>query len=122
MHIHSRAINYFVQNSKGVFMWQNKVSLTGRGSSTGEEVELPSGDTITKFRVVVPRDKPVTKTTIDTIDCVAFKAGVQSKIMKLETDDVVEIEGALRRRFWQTGSGSASRVEVEVATLKSVKI
>ncbi|MEY4493506.1 MAG: hypothetical protein RL355_855 [Actinomycetota bacterium] len=122
MHIHSRAINYFVQNSKGVFMWQNKVSLTGRVSSTGEEVELPSGDTITKFRVVVPRDKPVTKTTIDTIDCVAFKAGVQSKIMKLETDDVVEIEGALRRRFWQTGSGSASRVEVEVATLKSVKI
>jgi single-strand DNA-binding protein len=42
--------------------------------------------------------------------------------MKLDTDDVVEIEGALRRRFWQTGSGSASRVEVEVATLKSVKI
>ncbi|MEY4312454.1 MAG: hypothetical protein RLZZ571_1224 [Actinomycetota bacterium] len=103
-------------------MWQNKFLLTGRVSSTGEEVELPSGDKLTKFRVVVPRDKPVTKTTIDTIDCVAFKAGVQSKIMKLDTDDVVEIEGALRRRFWQTGSGSASRVEVEVATLKSVKI
>ena len=103
-------------------MWQNKVILTGRISSTGQEVELPSGDTLTKFRVVVPRDKPVTRTVIDTIDCVAFKAGVQSKVMKLENDDVVEIEGVLRRRFWQTASGTASRVEVEVAALKIVKI
>ena len=103
-------------------MWKNKVLLTGRVSSTGEEVELPSGDTLTRFRVVVPRDKPVTRTTIDTIDCVAFKKNVQSKVMQLENEDVVEIEGALRRRFWQTGSGTASRVEVEVATLKSVKI
>ena len=102
-------------------MFQNSVTLVGRVSSSGESVELPSGDTLTRFRVVVPRDKPVTKTTIDAIDCVTFKPALQAKVMKLQVDDTVEIQGALRRRFWQTGGGSASRVEVEVNSLKQVR-
>ena len=28
------------------------------------------------------------------------------------TGDVVEVEGALQRRFWRTGAGTASRYEV----------
>lgn len=102
-------------------MFQNSVTLVGRVSSTGEVVELPSGDRLTRFRIVVPRVKPVTKTTVDAIDCVSFKSNVQAKIMKLQLDDTVEINGELRRRFWQTGSGVASRVEVEVSSLKPVK-
>lgn len=102
-------------------MWQNSVNLVARVTSTAEEVELPSGDTLTKFRVVVPREKPITRTTIDTIDCVAFKSAIQARALKLELDDVVQIEGCLRRRFWQTGSGTASRIEVEVLSLKLVK-
>ena len=101
--------------------WANEVALVARVSSSGEVVELPSGDTLTRFRVVVPREKPVTKTTIDTIDCVSFKKQIQNRALKLAVDDVVEIQGALRRRFWQTGAGVASRMEVEVSDLKVVK-
>ena len=103
-------------------MWKNQVELVARVTSTGEQIELPRGDTLTKFRVVVPRDKPVTKATIDTIDCVAFKEAIQNKVLKLEVDQVVELAGQLRRRFWQTGSGAASRVEVEVTSLKTVRL
>ena len=99
-------------------MWTNSVFLIGRVTGTGEEVELPSGDLLTKFRVVVPREKPETKVVVDTIDCVAFKPAIQKKIMKLELEDVVEIEGSLRRRFWQGATGVASKVEVEVSSLK----
>ena len=102
-------------------MWTNSVLLVGRVTGTGEEVELPSGDLLTKFRVVVPREKPETKVVVDTIDCVAFKPAIQKKIMKLELEDVVEIEGSLRRRFWQGATGVASKVEVEVSSLKIMK-
>ena len=102
-------------------MWTNSVLLVGRITGTGEEVELPSGDLLTKFRVVVPREKPETKVVVDTIDCVAFKPAIQKKIMKLELEDVVEIEGSLRRRFWQGATGVASKVEVEVSSLKHVR-
>lgn len=102
-------------------MWTNSVLIVGRVTGTGEVVELPSGNILTKFRVVVPREKPETKAVVDTIDCVAFKPGVQKKVMKLELEDVVEIEGSLRRRFWQGATGVASKVEVEVTSLKHFK-
>lgn len=98
-------------------MWNNYVEITGRVTSVGEQIELPSGDVLTRFRVVIPREKPTTKATVDTIDCVSFKAGVSKKAMKLSEGEVVELQGQLRRRFWQTGSGVASRMEVEVSTL-----
>ena len=102
-------------------MWTNSVLIVGRVTGTGQEVELPSGDILTKFRVVVPREKPETKAVVDNIDCVAFKPTVQKKVMKLELEDVVEIEGSLRRRFWQGATGVASKVEVEVTSLKHFK-
>jgi single-strand DNA-binding protein len=101
--------------------WENAVTLVARVTTEAEQFELPSGDTLMKFRVVVPRHKPVTKATVDTIDCVAFKPVVQRKSATLEIGDIVEITGELRRRFWKTGAGVASRMEVEVSKITSVK-
>lgn len=101
--------------------WENAVTLVARVTSEAEPFELPSGDTLMKFRVVVPRHKPVTKATVDTIDCVAFKPVVQRKAGNLAIGDVVEVTGALRRRFWKTGVGVASRMEVEVSKITNVR-
>ncbi len=102
--------------------WVNVVSIIGRVTSEAEFRELPSGETLAKFRVVIPRRSPQTKTTVDTIDCVAFKSTIQRKAQALGVGQVVEISGALRRQFWKTGAGVASRVEVEVTNLKALKI
>jgi len=101
--------------------WQNSVLLVGRVTSEAEEIVLPSGETLVRFRIVVPRDKPITKTTVDTIDCVTFKALSQRKARGLAVGDIVEINGELRRRFWKSGAGVASRVEVEISSLKGLK-
>jgi single-strand DNA-binding protein len=101
--------------------WENAVTLVARVTSEAEPFELPSGDTLMKFRVVVPRHKPVTKATVDTIDCVAFKPAAQRKSANLEIGDIVEITGELRRRFWKTGAGVASRMEVEVSKITNVR-
>jgi single-strand DNA-binding protein len=52
---------------------------------------------------------------------VAFKPVAQRKSATLAVGDIVEITGELRRRFWKTGAGVASRTEVEVSKITLVK-
>ena len=101
--------------------WQNDVFLTGRVTSEGELVEMPSGEALIRFRIVVPRHKPTTKTTVDTIDCVSFKPAIHRNVAKLEIGDIVTLTGTVRRRFWKAGPSVASRVEIEVQTVKKVR-
>lgn len=58
--------------------WANEVRLVGRVSADPDEREMPSGDTVVLFRLVVPRDAPTTAgsrgASLDTID-VACWAG-----------------------------------------------
>lgn len=97
---------------------QNCVSLIGRVSSAPLERELPSGDTIITFRIVLARGpSPMTKRsrqTSDWVDCVVWGSRVRRSAKTWRVDDVVEVEGALRRRFFRTRDGASTRVEVEV--------
>jgi len=105
---------------------RNEVLLVGRVPAPPEQRELPSGDVLVTWRVVVgrpPGRRPpegVRPTTVDTLDCVAWTASARRAASALSADDVVEVSGALRRRFWRAGTGAASRCEVEVATVRRV--
>ncbi len=98
---------------------RNEVALTGRVSACPQARELPSGDVLMTFRLIVDRDPPSAgrqpgRRQVDTIDCAVWTARAQRAVRSWQPDDVVEIEGALRRRFRRTPGGSISRVEVEV--------
>ena len=104
---------------------RNEVLLVGRVSGTPQERELPSGDVLVAWRVVVDRPpgrRPTTgrSPTIDTVDCVAWSGAVRRTARGLGDGDVVSLQGALRRRFWRAGPGAASRTEVEVESLRRV--
>lgn len=95
---------------------RNEVHLVGRLAGARDRV-LPSGDRLLAFRLVVPRCSPPRPgPTVDTIDCVGRADTVRADVLKWASGDLVGVEGALRRRFWRTGAGLASRYEVEVAT------
>jgi len=103
----------------------NEVALVGRVSAAPEERELPSGDLLVSWRVIV--DRPPQRRAapaggrapvVDTVDCVAFGAAVRRTARGLAAGDVVRVEGALRRRFWRSGGGASSRTEVEVAAIR----
>jgi single-strand DNA-binding protein len=96
---------------------RNEIVIVGRVTSPPEERELPSGDVVRSWRVTVDREEG----SHDVIDCTAWTARLQRSVSGWAKGDVVEVAGALRRRFWRTPSGPvASRCEVEVLRAKRV--
>jgi len=104
---------------------RNEVVLTGRLSVDPVSRELPSGDAITTFRVVVRRGEATrsdrARAGVDALDCVAWTGRVRRTVQGWAAGDVVEVHGSLRRRFYRVGSGAQSRVEVEVTRARRVR-
>ncbi len=101
----------------------NEVVLVGRVAAAASSRTLPSGDELVTWRLVVDRPPPDTTAggkpvTIDTVDCVAWRAGVRRAAAAWAVGDIVRVEGALRRRFWRSPTGPASRYEVEARTVR----
>jgi single-strand DNA-binding protein len=100
----------------------NEVHLLGRLAATPVHRELPSGDLLVQFRLVVDRT-PLGRNrqgqagrgpTIDTLDCAAWRKDVQRVMAGAQPGDLIDVSGSLRRRFWRAATGAASRTEVEV--------
>ncbi len=102
----------------------NDVRLVGRLSAEPELREMPSGDVMMSFRLVVERapaarkKAPPRSPTVDTLDCTAWRKDVQRSLRAAVPGDVLELTGALRRRFWRSATGPSSRTEIEVTGLR----
>lgn len=101
----------------------NEVVLVGRVAAPATEKALPSGDELVVWRLVVdrrPAESPPggRAVTIDTVDCVAWRPTVRRAAALWSTGDIVRVEGSLRRRFWRSPTGPASRYEVEARAVK----
>ncbi len=94
----------------------NQVRLTGTVADRPQLRVLPSGDEVVTVRLVVRRPPSVRRNapTVDTVDCAAWRAGARRTVSGWAAGERVAVEGALRRRFWRSPSGPASRYEVEV--------
>lgn len=93
----------------------NHCTFDGRLSGTPEERQLPSGDAIVIFRIVVPREG---EQRIDTIDCVVTSARLRRRVAAVPDGTLLHVEGALRRRFWRGPAGIASRYEVAASVVR----
>lgn len=102
----------------------NEVRLTGRVTSGPEERTLPSGDVIVTFRMSMGRSPTPgsrgSRQRSDWVDCVAFGGRARHTVGSWQPGDRVSVEGALRRRFYRAGDGSATRLELEV--LKATRV
>ena len=104
----------------------NEVLLRGRLSGAPEERVLPSGDTMWTFRVVVgrPPEPPAAgarRARVDTLECAVWSGRVKRSVPTWHDGDVVEVSGALRRRFFKSAGATVSRVEVDVARGKVIR-
>ncbi|MCW2796418.1 single-stranded DNA-binding protein [Nocardioides sp.] len=105
-----------VGSASGSGLGGNAVRLVGRISQPPEQRVLPSGDTMWTFRVVVPRTGPPgrSRQTVDALECTVWAGRIRRSVATWGVDDVVEVTGALRRRFFRASGSAVSRVEVEV--------
>jgi single-strand DNA-binding protein len=106
----------------------NDVRLVGRLSAAPATVELPSGDTLMTFRVSV--DRRARKATsaagtprqrVDSVPCTAWSSRARRSVATWRGGDLVEVQGAVRCRFYQAGGATRSRVEVEVASARIIR-
>jgi len=88
----------------------NDLLLRGRVSAGATTKELPSGDKVVEFRLIVTREN---REGVDTLDIAAWSAKSRKTALSLAPDEWVEISGAIHRRFWQSPGGLASRWQVE---------
>lgn len=95
----------------------SEVRLRGRLSGAAA-VELPSGDEVVTFRIVVDRPArqrgPSGRVRVDALECIAWSAATRRRLLSWSDGDVIEVEGWLQRRFWRAGASPASRTEVVV--------
>lgn len=100
----------------------NKVALVGRLSGEPKEKVLPSGSKVVEFRLVVERDKNQSGSNqlVDTIDIATWSAIGRKSALKLDENAWISVNGAIRRRFWQSPTGLTSRWQVEASEIKSI--
>jgi single-strand DNA-binding protein len=104
----------------------NDVFLRGRISTAPTVRSLPSGDSVLTFRLVVRREQPSPMTresrqVSDWVDCSVWGGRVRASATGWCEGDEVSVRGALRRRFYRTPAGSATRLEVEVLSGKRLR-
>lgn len=105
----------------------NVVRLEGRVTAEPETRELPSGDAVCVCRVSVRRERSRTlpsgrkAPSVDVIELAAWTARSRRSMAAWSVGDHVGVEGSIRRRFYQAGGRTASRVEVEVSSARRLR-
>ena len=95
----------------------NDVLLRGRVSAQATEKELPSGDKVVEFRLIVTR---LGSSGVDTLDIAAWNSKLRRQAIALKDDEWIEISGAIHRRFWKVATGVASRWQVEAVAITKI--
>lgn len=95
----------------------NDLLLRGRVSQEAIEKELPSGDKVVEFRLIVTRDK---RSGVDTLDIGSWSAKARKMALSLKADEWVEVAGSIHRRFWSAPTGLASRWQVEAVEISRI--
>lgn len=109
---------------------RNEVRLLGRLGVGVRELTMPSGDRVNSFHLVVSRpprskreqERRPREPTVDTLACAAWSSRCRRSVSAAQPGDLLEVEGALRRRFRRSAAGSpVSFYEIEVASVRRVR-
>jgi single-strand DNA-binding protein len=87
----------------------NDLLLRGRVSAPAVEKELPSGDKVVEFRLIVSRAE---RGGVDTLDVAAWSSKMRRSALTLKEGEWVEITGAIHRRFLSGPAGVSTRWQV----------
>lgn len=105
------------EESESVDYSLNDCLFRGRVSAPATNRELPSGDKIVEFRLIITREG---RDGVDTLDIAAWSSKVRRSALSLKAGEWVEIAGAVHRRFWKGPAGLASRWQIEAISITRI--
>ena len=103
-----------VSDEEKIDLSLNDLLLRGRVSAPATVKELPSGDKVVEFRLIVSR---LERDGVDTLDIAAWSGKMRKTALSLKSDEWIEVSGSVHRRFWQSPAGLASRWQIEAAEI-----
>jgi single-strand DNA-binding protein len=92
----------------------NDCLLRGRVSAEATDRELPSGEHVVEFRLIVAREE---RKGVDTLDIAAWSPKTRRTALSLKAGEWVEVAGSVNRRFWQGPAGLASRWQIQAESI-----
>jgi single-strand DNA-binding protein len=57
---------------------------------------------------------------VDTIDVAVWGARNRKMVLKFDQNSWIEVKGSIRRRFWHSPGGLASRWQVEASEISAI--
>ncbi|WP_219465986.1 single-stranded DNA-binding protein [Nonomuraea rhizosphaerae] len=102
-------------------MDRNEVVLVGRLSAAPEDKPMPSGATLTKWRLIVRRAAHNRRagTATDVIPCATFDPETAAFVRGLKPRETMEVKGAFRCHIYGPTAAKIWRYEVEVTFAKA---
>ena len=92
----------------------NDCLLRGRVSAQATDRELPSGEHVAEFRLIITRQE---REGVDTLDIASWSAKCRRTALSLKPGEWVEVSGSVNRRFWQGPAGLASRWQIQAESI-----
>ncbi|MGS2644889.1 single-stranded DNA-binding protein [Streptosporangium sp. G12] len=102
-------------------MDRNEVILVGRLPEAAHIRSLQSGSRLCTWRLIVRRQHRGSGARVDTIPCASFELEVIEAVAGWLPDDIVEVTGSLRRRWWGSEGAKSSGYEVEVRSVRRLE-
>ena len=65
-------------------------------------------------------NKSISKREVDTLDIGVWRKDLQKKSLTLVAEQFVSVKGAIRRSFWSTPNGLASRYQIEAFEIEKM--
>ena len=65
-------------------------------------------------------NKSISKREVDTLDVGVWRKDLQKKSLTLVAEQFVSVKGAIRRSFWSTPNGLASRYQIEAFEIEKM--
>jgi single-strand DNA-binding protein len=106
-----------LQSEEDIDYSLNDCLLRGRVSAAANDRELPSGEHVVEFRIIITRDS---REGVDTLDIAAWSGKCRRSALSLTSGEWVEVAGSVRRRFWQGPAGLASRWQIEADSITRI--
>jgi hypothetical protein len=99
---------------------KSKTSKLNKASQSKKDRNVKSGKVGKGGSSSKTGNKSISKREVDTLDIGVWRKDLQKKSLTLVAEQFVNVKGAIRRSFWSTPNGLASRYQIEAFEIEKM--